>query len=445
MDFWQIIMTPFSWLLKLFCNLFNSYGVALFFFALVVKIILFPFSLKGKRSTIKMTMMSGQLKEIQKRCGNDQARYNQEVQKFYADNNISPMGGCGWMMIPMLVLFPLYAIIRRPFKYMMSLTESATSAVAGALGWTAQKGTEFAATGYNELILGSMLNSGNLETAKAAAAATGISAAGMFVINFDFFGIDLSQIPNWKFWEGGLSWASIGLFLLPIISAVMSLLSMIVSQKTNKMSKDQPDANAATNRTMMIFSPLMSLWIGFTLPAGLCIYWITNSLLMMVQEIICGQLLKKDYEAARIEAENQARKAKEEEKERRRLAAEKKAAAIAAGKGKKKVQPQAKTKGVDLTASREGLRTYARGRAYDPNRYPITPYADPDAKYKKKEEEDLTPLTEEEKALLAESGAPIPEADAVPKTETRSEAQAEAKEAASDGEGDYEAPYEDEE
>lgn len=456
MDFWQIIMTPFSWLLKTFCQVFNSYAVALILFTLVVKIILFPFQLKGKKSMIKMNLMSGQLREIQKRCGNDKERYNQEVQKFYTENNINPMGGCGWSMLPLLILWPLYAIIRRPMKYMMRLTEPAVVKVAEALGWSAtafSKGAEFTAVGYNELYLSSMLNASNLETAKSAVTAAGVSAAGVFVINFNFLGLDLSQVPNWKFWDGGVSWKSFGLFLLPIISAVLSLLSSKVSTATNQMNKNQEldPSTKSTNRTMMIMMPLMSLWIGFTLPAGLCIYWISNSLLMMLQEVICGRILRKDYEAAQKEMEEQAKKAKEEEKERRRLAAEKKAAAIAASKnGKvKKVQPQAKNKGVDLSASREGLRTYARGRAYDPNRYPITPYNDPDAKYKKKDEEPET-LTEEEKAILAENGVAIPEE---PPVETAEKPAAEAvqapvekaQEAPAGDEGDYEAPYEDEE
>jgi YidC/Oxa1 family membrane protein insertase len=151
----------------------------------------------------------------------------------------------------------------------------------------------------------------------------------------------------------------------------------------------------------------------------------------------------------------QLRKSKEAEKERRRLAAEKKAAAIAASKnGKvKKVQPQSKNKGVDLSASREGMRTYARGRAYDPNRYPVTPYYDPDAKYKKKDEE-LEPLTEEEKTILAERGIEIPEEtptlpaetelDQLEETNVSTEAPAPVENAADDtDEGDYEAPYED--
>ncbi len=456
MDFLQIIMTPFSWLLRVFCQVFDSYGIALILFTIVVKLILFPFNLKAKKGMIKMNLISGQLREIQKRCGNDRERYNQEVQKFYSENNVSPMGGCGWSLIPLIILYPLYAIIRRPFRYMMNLTDSAITSVANALGVT-----DFVAgSGYTELTLAAQLNSSNLAAASAAAGST------LFVINFSFLGINLSDIPNIMFWQGGIDWNSVGLFLMPIISAVLSFLSILVSQRTNRMNRNQEvdKSTASTNRTMMLISPLISLWIGYSMPAGLCVYWIANSLLMMIQEVICGKILKKDYEAAQREMEEQARKAKEEEKERRRIAAEKKAAAIASGSYKKgkKVQPKAKNKGTDLSASREGMRTYARGRAYDPDRYPITPYHDPDDKYKKKEpEEELSPLTEEEKAILAENGVPIPEMPVEDSDETAAApeaaadqgetgqedqpAPAEEAEQTTADEGDYEAPYAEEE
>ena len=402
MDIWQILMTPFSWLLKLFCEVFNSYGIALMLFTVVIKIILFPLNLKGKKSMIKMNVVNEQVKEIQKRCGNDKERYNQELQRFYTENNVNPMGGCGWNMIPLFILWPLYAIIRRPLKYMMGLTEQGTIAVANALGWSAEKGAEFNVAGSNELILSSMRKAETLETAKNAAAAAGASAAGMFVINFDFFGIDLSMVPTWKFWEGGITWAGFGLFLLPVISAGLSVVSMLVTQKTNQMNKDQEAPKM--NLSLILMGPIMSLWIGFALPAGMCVYWIMNSLLGMVQEVICGRMLRKDYEAAQKEMAEQAAKAKEAEKERRRIAAEKKAAAIAAGKDPKKAhqKKQNKEKGVDVSASREGLRAYARGRAYDPNRYPITPYYDPDGPAKPVEEEPAE-LTEEEKEIVAQS------------------------------------------
>lgn len=443
MDIWQILMTPFSWLLKQFCLLFDSYGIALILFTIVIKIILFPFSLKSKKSMIQMNILSAQQREIQKRYPNDRVKQQEEIQKLYAQNNVNPMGGCLWSMIPMFILFPLYAIIRRPLKYMMGLSDTASAAVASALGWT-----DFTAVGTNELTLASMFNEGNLATAAAAA-----GTAGLFIVNFDFFGIDLSQIPTWKFWEGGVTWNSVGLFLLPVISASLSLVSSLVMQKTNAMNKQQEAAAASQNRTMLIMMPIMSLWIGFTLPAGLCIYWISNSALSMVQEILCGRILKKDYEEAQRKMEEQAAAAKAAEKERRRIAAEKKAAALAEKKSGKKKPAQKKdanAPAINKDDSRVGMRTYARGRAYDPNRYPVTPYRDPNSKAESVPEP--TELTEEEKNILAEENPALLEAASVEQSvtaaETAEEAAAEVQDSAAQesdagetgAEGEQEAP-----
>lgn len=455
MDIWQILMTPFSWLLKLFCELFNSYGIALLLFTVIIKLIFFPFSLKSKKSMIEMNLLSAQQREIQKKYPNDRNKQNEEIQKLYTENGVNPMGGCLWSLIPMFILFPLYAIIRRPMKYMMRLTETATTAVANALGWA-----DFTVLGTNELTLASMLNPSNIGTVATSAGVT-----GLFVINFNFLGLDLAQVPSWKFWEGGLTWNSVGLFLLPVISAALSLLSSIVMNKTNAMNQQQAESMASQNRMMLIMMPIMSLWIGFTLPAGMCIYWIANSVLSMVQELVCGKILKKDYEEAQRKMAEQAAAAKAAEKERRRIAAEKKAAALAEKKsGKKKPAGQAKKAdngpSLDKEASRVGIRAYARGRAYDPNRYPVTEYRDPNVRQPPAPEE-VTELTDEEKAILAESGsaaveetaaldAPAPEETAVeeiaPIEELPTvEAPAAVPEEAAPEEGDYEAPYADEE
>ena len=79
MDIWYYILTPFTWLLQLFYNITGSYGFALIFFAVVVKLILFPFSLKGKKSMIQMNMLSGKMQQIQKKYANDKERQNLEL------------------------------------------------------------------------------------------------------------------------------------------------------------------------------------------------------------------------------------------------------------------------------------------------------------------------------------------------------------------------------
>lgn len=415
MDVWQILMTPFSWLLKQFCLIFNSYGLALILFTVIIKLVLAPFQLKSKKSMIQMNLLSAQQREIQQKYANNPQKQNEEIQKLYAENGVNPMGGCLWSLIPMFILFPLYAIIRRPMKYMMWLGESAVTAVAAALGIENFN----AAAGTSELVLASELNAGNLATATAAA-----GKDSLFLINFNFLGMDLSQTPSWEVWKWeSIDWSHIGLFLMVILSAVMAVVSMVVMTRTNQMNQSQQQTNASQNIMMYIFQPVMSLLIGFTLPAGLCIYWISNSLLTMVQEIIMGRMLRKDYqEAQRIMAE-QAAKAKQAEKERRRAAAEKKAAALAEKKsGKKKPAEKKEPEGpvIDKSASRVGMRQYARGRAYDPERYPVTPYRDPGGALKPEEPEAPVELTEEEKEILSQDAAGqalLEKAEAAPQAE----------------------------
>ena len=403
MDFAYYIMTPFTWLLMFFYNFFNSYGVALILFALVVKLILFPLSLKGKRSMIQMNMLSGKMQKLQKQYGKDQARYNEEVQKLYAKENVNPMGGCLWSMLPLLILLPLYAIIRQPLKYMMGLDANQIAqiantvdwgAVATSMGWAtpdaiqkaleaAQKAVEagtltvvsdFANNGYNQLYLASLITPDNLAAIQAA---VGTTAKEIF--SFHFLGIDLSQVPNLKFWVEGI--AGFGLFLIPIISAGSSVFMSLIMNKTNNLNNTQQnDQVAKTNRTMMLISPLISLWIGFSMPAALSVYWIANNILGLGQELICGKLLKKDYEKA-AEAQRQREiEEKEEEKRQRREKAEERArqaeeARKNKGKKKAKEPDEEKMTPEQREASRVGIRQYARGRAYDPDRYGgVTPY-----------------------------------------------------------------------
>ena len=404
-----IILKPFAWLLLTFYEVFHSYGLALILFAIIVKTVLFPVTLKSKKSMIQTTMLSGKMQQLQKQYGKDRERYNLEVQKLYEREHVNPMGGCLWSLIPMVVLIALYGIIRQPMTYFMDLSADQIGQIATALNWqdvavangwvpakTMAKLVEDVAAGnlthvfqtgaYNQMHLVSMINESNLESLKAL-----VGSANLFVMDFSFLGLNLAAIPSWKFWAGGITPQSVGLFVLVLVSTAISYLSMKVSMATNKMNNQAANEQAdKTNKMMMYTMPLMSLWIGFTVPAGLSIYWIAQYLVTMVQEVICGKMLKKDYEAARAAAAERERQEKEEEKKRkeearleraRRIEEEKK------NKGKKKsgqrkdMEPD--QEGVNKDDSREGIRAYARGRAYIPGRFDgVTAYTDPDVLFR---------------------------------------------------------------
>ena len=456
MDFAYYILTPFSWLLQLFNSLTGGYGFALILFAVVVKLILFPFSLKSKRSMIQMNMLSGKMQQIQRKYANDKERQNLEIQKLYEKEKVNPMSGCLWSFIPIIFLMVLYGIIREPLTYLMNVPADMIETVAEITG-VANSGT------YPQIaMLKAIADPAVLEQVKAA---LGDAGAGLFSMNVEFLGINLANIPQLNFWsaEGGLVWGNIGLFLLPLVSVGTSLLSMYVSMKTNQMNRggEQNDQMAKTNRTMMIFMPIMSLWIGFTVPAGLSIYWIAQYIFSIFQELICGRLLKKDYERARAEAAERERQEKEDEKRRkeearlerqRRLEEEKK------NRGKKKPKKAEPTEpGINKDDSRIGIRAYARGRAYDPNRFGgVQPYRDPSDLLKaqaeaqnaqkgkkgrkdKKEaektspapEKETKPISQEEQPQLTQvQETPVQEAEAAPEIPAPAEAETTAPEAA---------------
>lgn len=450
-----IILTPFAWLLMLFYDFSQNYGIALILFALVIKLVLFPFNLKGKKSMIQMNLLSGKMQQLQKQYGKDRERYNLEIQKLYEKEKVNPMSGCLWSFIPIIFLMVLYGIIREPLTYLMNVPADMIETVAEITG-VANSGT------YPQIaMLKAIADPAMLEQVKAALGET--AGAGLFSMNVEFLGINLANIPQLNFWSNDMNWGSVGLFLLPLVSVGTSLLSMYVSMKTNQMNRggEQNEQMAKTNRTMMIFMPIMSLWIGFTVPAGLSIYWIAQYIFSIFQELICGRLLKKDYERARAEAAERERQEKEDEKRRkeearlerqRRLEEEKK------NRGKKKLKKAEPTEpGINKDDSRIGIRAYARGRAYDPNRFGgVQPYRDPSELLKaqaeaqnaqkgkkgrkdKKEaektspapEKETKPISQEEQPRLTQvQETPVQEAEAAPEIPAPAEAETTAPEAA---------------
>ena len=89
----SIILKPFALLLDLFYSMTGSYGLAIILFSLVFKIILFPISIKGRKSTLDMSRLSERQKELQEKYGKDRTRYSIELQKLYAAENVKPSGG----------------------------------------------------------------------------------------------------------------------------------------------------------------------------------------------------------------------------------------------------------------------------------------------------------------------------------------------------------------
>ncbi len=393
MSLWDYIVWPFARLLEILYNWTNSYGIAIILFALVVNLVLMPFMAKSKKSMMRTTRLQSQLKELEKKCNGNQQKYQQEMMKLYKEQGVSPMSGCLWSLIPFPILIALYGVIRQPLERMMGI---AKEDVATITKWAAEN-AGFVATKqgtYDEIGVVSAIH----EHWDAAVNALGTFGDKLMDMDYSFLGMNLGVVPDWKIWnyfssEPEVLLPALGLFLIPVISAFLSWLSMQISQATNP---PQPGQAAQSMKSMNIFMPIMSIWICFIMPAALGIYWIANSIFGIVRDLILTKIYKRQLDiedAERIAAA----KTKEAEMRRRREETEQLRAEGATTRNtntsKKKMQAQQKqisderraaSEKADRDAKREklgidkdenpsqvGKRRYARGRAYDPDRYSV--------------------------------------------------------------------------
>ncbi len=153
---------------------------------------------------------------------------------------------------------------------------------------------------------------------------------------------------------------------------------------------------AQTNKMMMWMMPLMSLWIGFTVSAGLSVYWFVGGVFRMITDPIMTKHYRKIYDAEDAERLRRAMEQDRIEAEKERVRAERRAAnpdGITANTSKKKLQKQQreqeaseKAAAAKEYAAKKGeveeeevtvmsgiaSRPYCKGRNYDPNRYAST-------------------------------------------------------------------------
>ena len=402
----DIITVPFGWLLGVLYDLTSNYGFAMILFALIVQAVLTPINAKSKKSMMKMSRLQPRIQDIQRRYAHDQQKQNEAIQKLQQEEGASMgMGGCLWSFVPLLILFPLFTVIREPITYILGESAEVTAQIIATVKGLAPE--LFSSNNYYDQVVAASAIS--QYAAEISAAIPGISAETLAGINFDFFGVNLGSIPQFNIFSStwAWDWAHVGLFLIPIISAASQVAQMWISQKTNdsvvtneKGVQDKEMAansqTAQTNKMMMWMMPIMSLWIGFTVSAGLSVYWFIGGVFRMITDPIMTAHYRKIYDAEDAERLKRAMEQDAIEAEKEPIRAERRAAnpdGITTNTSKKKLQKQQrdqaeaeKAAAAKEYAAKKGIleeeeqtvmsgipsRPYCKGRNYDPNRYAST-------------------------------------------------------------------------
>ena len=253
------ICVPFAWLVRLFYNLTNSYGVALILFTLVIKLIMLPFQMKSKKSMMRMSRVSGQMQELQKRYAKNQAKLQEEMQKLYEEEGVNPMSGCLWSLIPFPILIALYSVIRQPLTKMMGLSADAvtqlTDWVTTNAGYVAQT-----KSAYQEIQITDLIH----QNWDAVTSAFGDFSGKLLDIDYSFIGLNMGQQPSFKIWT--FDWSNkavwlpaLGLFLIPFLLVLgLTTVSPAAFRRSVSRRLRSSSASRSFSRAMRSASSLSS-------------------------------------------------------------------------------------------------------------------------------------------------------------------------------------------
>ena len=399
----KIITIPFSWLLTFLYELTHNYGLAMILFAVLVQVVLLPITAKGKKGMMKMSRMQPRIQEIQRKYANDQAKQQEAMQALQREEGGMGCGGCLWSFIPIFILWPLLTMIREPIVYLLGQDADTAAKIVEVIKEAAP--ALFTSNEYYNQVIAAQAIPQYAEAIKAAI--PGISADVLAGINFNFLGLNIGNLPTYNlFTAAWWIWPNIGLFLIPVISAASQVLQSIISQKLNNSvitnEKGLQDAEMAkksqSNQSMKMMiwlMPIMSLIIGFTVPASLSLYWFVGGMVRTVEDIFLTKHYRKVYDAEDAERLKRYEAELAAEAEKERIRAEKRAAnpdGITENTSKKKLQQKqkaeeaaAKAAAAKEYAAKKGIsveeepesdcmsgikeRPYCKGRNYDPNRY----------------------------------------------------------------------------
>lgn len=361
----SIIATPLGWIMKGCYFVCKNYGIALLLFTLLTRLITFPLQIKQQKSTARMSMLQPELKKLQKKYAKNQQKLQEEQMNLYAKAGVNPMASCLPMLITMVILFALIPVIYGPLTYVSNIDKDKVNQSNALISNLYTVSTEVHSndTTVTDLIAGYEKDAKDpkeeLETllkdeekypnsAKALDNDTKLeNVVDAFVLhndldefitnekyfsqnliksrpelmtfvfaqdldgeysdvlgivsseiedfahdfNYDFFGIYMGTIPSIK---------SITC-IIPILCFVLQLLVTIVSQHFQK--KNNPDAAkmGGSMMIMMYIMPLFSLWIAFSYPLGLGLYWCYSSIFALLQTIVLNKIYTPDHVAELVE------------------------------------------------------------------------------------------------------------------------------------------------
>ena len=298
----------FGYILNFIYNIVQNYGLAIIIFSILIKLLMIPISVKQQKTMKKSTKIQAKMKELQFKYKNNPEKLNQETMELYKTENMSPFSGCLSAIVQIVLLFAVFYLVRSPLTYMKKVDADVISKYTKVI--KEYKLSENSAYPEIDVIreidnIRSLKNNENIEQTeeeRTDLAEIKDEELENLKINMDFLGLNLAQVPtkssDWK------------AYIIPILYVLVSVISMRITNPTspkpepveNKDEKsltkpeEEFDPMAQMNKNMNMMFPVMYLAVALIAPLGLALYWLMNSLLMIVERLALNKLLKDEEE-----------------------------------------------------------------------------------------------------------------------------------------------------
>lgn len=317
----------------------QNIGVTIILFTIIIYTLMFPLTLRQQKWSKMSSAMNPELQKIQKKYAGKKdnesmLKQQEEMQILYEKYGTSPTGGCLTMLIQMPILFALYPVIRDIPNYVTSVKNiymplieklTATSGfqkimeTIGSASPILMNPDKYDYSTHKTLltVLYNFQDSTWATLTEKIPDLSDIVAsttAQLNEINM-FLGINIAEQP-WtmvksSFAEGNYAGVIIAV-IIPVLAGLTQFLS-VKMQPTQAQSGNTDDPMMRSMKTMTYTMPLLSVYMGFVLPAGLGLYWAVSALVRCVQMVGINKYLSNKTTEELIE-ENKKKAAKKREK-----------------------------------------------------------------------------------------------------------------------------------
>lgn len=331
MAIFDYIAIPLGYVLHFIYTLVDNYFLAIFLFTLLVRMAMFPLSLKSQKSQAERAKLAPRIERLQKKYAKDPKKLQEKQMALYEKHGVSMTGGCLPMIVQMVLLFGIISAIYKPLTHLMQIPSEviSTSISAVTLGKDEEDPNKFKESelqGYygelkmlgkleeNEDAIRSNIDKLAKDTPEVMEDKTTDEYIEMMKTtkeDFTIFGVSVLNNPGYTGWSPNWLW------IIALVSGLTAMASSLISMHYTKQSQgaNQP-GQGCTNGMMIAFMPLFSLYITFTVPGGVGIYWICSNLIACVQTVILNHIYNpvKIREQAELEYQERRRQKAEDKK-----------------------------------------------------------------------------------------------------------------------------------